>query len=99
MARQCQLPRFELALGRQLATDEQVRGFLEARALGQILDRIAPVFEDSQLAVDEADAGLGGWNFSQAGHIAPFELGHSRAPFLLPRSEDSGLAAVRQTVF
>src|SRR5262249_40692587 len=48
-------PAVELRLRRQLAEDQQVGDLEKARALAELLDRVAAVFEDSRLAVDEGD--------------------------------------------
>ena len=48
-------PLVELLLAGQLAVDQQIRHLEVARALRQLLDRIAPVLEDALLAVDERD--------------------------------------------
>ncbi len=48
-------PLVELLLAGQLTVDQQVGDLEVARALGQLLDRIAPVLEDAVLAVDERD--------------------------------------------
>jgi len=53
---QLRVERFELGACRQLAVEEQVAGFLERRALGQVVDRIAAIEEFTGAAVDEADA-------------------------------------------
>ena len=45
----------ELGGGRQLAEDQEVGGFDEARALGELLDRVAAVAKDAFFAVDERD--------------------------------------------
>jgi hypothetical protein len=48
-------PRLELGLGGQLALAQQVGHLEEARALGQLLDRVATVPQDAPVAVDEGD--------------------------------------------
>jgi len=50
-----ELPALELGLGRELAEDEQVGDLEVARALAELLDRVAAVLEDPLLAVDEGD--------------------------------------------
>ncbi len=46
-------PTVKLRPGRQLAEDEQVGDLEEGRALAELLDRVAAVFEDPRLAVDD----------------------------------------------
>ena len=46
----------ELAARGQLAPENQIAGFLEGRALGEIVDRIAAVEQLACAPVDEADA-------------------------------------------
>ena len=50
----------ELVLGRQLAVDEEVGHLEEARLLGQLLDRVAPVAQDALVAVDVGDRARAG---------------------------------------
>jgi hypothetical protein len=40
---------------RQLAEEEQIRDLEVVRALGELLDRVAAIFEDALVAVDEGD--------------------------------------------
>ena len=49
----------QLRLGGQLAVDQQIAGFDEIAALGQLLDRVAAVAENALLAVEKCD-GAGG---------------------------------------
>src|SRR5262249_7924243 len=46
----------ELGASRQLALQQQVAGFLERRALGEIVDRVAPVAQLAGATIDVADA-------------------------------------------
>src|SRR5437868_2017962 len=46
-----------LRLGRQLAVREQVARFLEARMLGEVVDRITAVAQLARAPVDEANGG------------------------------------------
>ena len=43
----------ELLPGRQFAVEKQKRGFLEARMLGQVMDRVAAIAKLAGLSVDE----------------------------------------------
>ena len=43
----------ELLLVRQLAVEKQKSGFLKARMLGQVMDRVAAIAELAGLSVDE----------------------------------------------
>ncbi len=45
----------ELLGRRELAVDEQVRGLQERRVLGELLDGIAAVAQDTSVPVDERD--------------------------------------------
>ena len=49
-------PLLQLRVGRQLAEQDRVGGLEVVRMLGQLLDRIAAVFEDALVAVDVRDA-------------------------------------------
>ena len=55
----------------QFAVVEQV-GHLEVRrVLGQLLDRIAAIAQDAEVAVDEGDGRLGGRGVEEAGVVEP----------------------------
>ncbi len=49
----------ELVLGRQFPVDQQIADFDEVRLLGELLDRIPAVAQDSRVAVDVGDGALG----------------------------------------
>jgi hypothetical protein len=49
-------PLLQLRFARQLAEDDQIRGLEVCGPLGELLDRVAAVFEDAFVAVDEGDA-------------------------------------------
>ena len=53
-------PRRQLFLVRQLAKKNQVCNFQEVASLRELFDRVAAVFEDSLVAVNERDRALGG---------------------------------------
>jgi len=48
-------PAVQLARRRQLAVQQQVRGFEERALFGELLDRVAAVAQDPLVPVDEAD--------------------------------------------
>ena len=48
----------ELVSGRQLPVQEQEADLHEARVLGELLDRVAPVHEDALLAINKCDIRL-----------------------------------------
>ena len=50
----------QLVLRRQLAVEQQVGGFEIGALLRELLDRIAAVFEDAFVAVDEGDGAAAG---------------------------------------
>ena len=71
-------PAVELGLGRQLAEDQQVGDLEEGRALAELLDRVAAVFEDAGVAVDVGDRGAAGGGVGEGrvvGHQPEFVLG------------------------
>ena len=71
-------PAVELGAGRQLAEDQQVGDLEEARALAELLDRVAAVFEDPRLAVDVGDRRAAGGRVGErrvVGQHAEFVLG------------------------
>jgi hypothetical protein len=49
-------PLLQLRRRGQLAEDDEIRRLEIGRTLGQLLDRVAPVFEDALVAVDVGDA-------------------------------------------
>ncbi len=53
-------PPRQLFLVRQLAKKNQVCDFQEVASLRELFDRVAAVFEDSLVAVNERDRALGG---------------------------------------
>ena len=57
----------ELCRGGQVAVDQQVGGFQEARVLGQLLDRVPAVAQDSGIAVDVGDRRGGGRGVHETG--------------------------------
>ena len=83
-------PAVELGRGRQLAEDQQVGDLEEGRALAELLDRVAAVFEDAGVAVDVGDRGAAGGGVGEGrvvGHHPEFVLVdldlaqvHRRAP-------------------
>ena len=58
-----------LRLGRQFAVEQQVAGFEEVAFFGQLLDRIAAVFQDAGVAVDIGDLGLAASGRGEAGVV------------------------------
>jgi hypothetical protein len=65
---------FLLRLGRQLAIEQEVTGFEEVAVFGELLDRVAAVFQDAGVAVDVGDLGL-----AAAGRRKPGVVGkHAR---------------------
>lgn len=48
-------PQIVLLLRREVAIDEEICGFQEVGLLGQLLDRVPPVHQESLVAVDEGD--------------------------------------------
>ena len=70
-------PALELGGGRQLAEDQQVGDLEEGRALAELLDRVAAVFEDPGVAVDVGDRGAAGGRVGEGrvvGHHPEFVL-------------------------
>ena len=70
-------PAVELGPGRQLAEDQQVGDLEEGRALAELLDRVAAVFEDAGVAVDVGDRGAAGGGVGEGrvvGHQPEFVL-------------------------
>ena len=55
--------------------EQQPDDFLEVALLGQGLDAVSSVLEDPDLAVDEADGGVGGGNAGQSGYVVRLD-GH-----------------------
>ena len=53
-------PLIQLRRRRQLAEQNQVRGFEKVAVLGQLLDRIAAIHQDAAVAVDERDPAAAG---------------------------------------
>ena len=47
-----------LRRGRQLAVEQEVAGLEEVALFGELLDRIAAIFQDAGVAVDIGDLGL-----------------------------------------
>ena len=58
-----------LRLGRQFAVKQQVTGFQEVPVLGQLLDRIAAIKQDTLVAVDIGDLGLAACRGSKPGIV------------------------------
>jgi hypothetical protein len=51
-------PGVQLTARRQLAVEQEVRRLQERGALGELLDRVAPILENAPVAVDEGDPAL-----------------------------------------
>ena len=62
VANQLRLQRVQFRLLGQLAVPKQVDHFLKRRVIGQGVDVITLVTEDSQISIDETDIRLGGNN-------------------------------------
>ena len=62
-------PLVELRLGRQLPVQQQVGDLEEGRVLGQLLDGIAAVLEDAQIAVDVGDGAAAGGRVDEPGVV------------------------------
>jgi hypothetical protein len=60
------LPVGQLGRRRQLAVDQQVGGLEERRLLGQLLDRVAAVAQDSGVTVEERDGAPGRGGVAEA---------------------------------
>ena len=58
-----------LRLGRQFAVEQQVAGFEKVAMLGQLLDRIAAIFQHAGVAVDIGDLGLAAAGRGKAGVV------------------------------
>ena len=58
-----------LRLGRQFAVQQQVAGFEEIAVFGELLDRIAAVFQNAGVAVDIGDLGLATAGGGKAGVV------------------------------
>ena len=58
-----------LRLGRQFAVEQQVAGLEEVAFFGELLDRIAAVFQDAGVAVDIGDLGLAAAGGGEAGVV------------------------------
>ena len=55
--------------GRKLAVEQQVAGLEEVAVFGELLDRIAAVFQDAGVAVDIGDLGLAAAGGGEAGVV------------------------------
>jgi hypothetical protein len=62
-------PGLELLLGGQLAVDQQVGDLEEARALRELLDRVAAVLQDALVAIDEGDGGAARGGVDETGVV------------------------------
>ena len=58
-----------LRFGRQLAVKQQVAGFEEVAMLGELFDRVSPVFQDTGVAIDIGDLRLAAAGGGEAGVI------------------------------
>src|SRR6266545_47653 len=63
-------PLLVLGLRRQLALAQQPRHLQESRVLGELLDRVAAVAEDSPVAIDEGDRALARRRVQESGVVA-----------------------------
>ena len=84
----------QLIFARQLAVQEQMHNLKEAALLGKLLDRVAPVLEDSLVPIDVGDRALAGGGIGKSGVI-----GHEPEVILggldLPE-HDGGQGAIHQ---
>jgi hypothetical protein len=76
----------QLAGARQLAIEQQISDFDEARMLRELLDRIAPVEENSFFTVDEGDRALA----ATGGDVARIEGEDALLPVEAADVEDAG---------
>jgi hypothetical protein len=55
--------------GRQLSVEQEIAGLQEVAMLGELLDRIAAIFEDAGVAIDVGDLGLAACGRREAGIV------------------------------
>ena len=75
-----------LRLGRKLAVKQEVAGFEEVAVFGELLDRIAAVFQNACVAVDIGDLGLAACGRGKAGIVGE----HPRLSVELADVDDVG---------
>ena len=78
-----------LRLGGKLAVKQEIAGFQEVAVFGELLDRIAAVFQDSRIAVDIGDFRLAACGRGKAGIVGE----HPGLPIELADVDDVGANA------